>query len=91
MQRLSVIPHWKSWKSIKANEVGALLKKFDAISVRDAICGTIVEEAIEKETSVQSRSGSDLCDYMNCCDKIPQVQTNEKYLILVEVYRSYFQ
>ena len=21
-------------------------------------------------------------DYMNCCDKIPQVQTNEKYLIL---------
>ncbi len=21
-------------------------------------------------------------DYMNCCDKIPRVQTNEKYLIL---------
>ena len=27
----------------KANEVGALLKKFDAISVRDANSGTIVE------------------------------------------------
>lgn len=65
----------------KANEVGALLKKFDAISVRDANSGTIVEQLTGKEP-VYNLDPVLTYDYMNCCDKIPQVQTNEKYLIL---------
>ena len=65
----------------KANEVGALLKKFYAISVRDANSGTIVEQLTGKEP-VYNLDPVLIYDYMNCCDKIPQVQTNEKYLIL---------
>ena len=65
----------------KANEVGALLKKFDAISVRDANSGTIVEQLTGKEP-VYNLDPVLTYDYMNCCDKIPQIQTNEKYLIL---------
>lgn len=65
----------------KANEVGALLKKFDAISVRDTNSGTIVEQLTGKEP-VYNLDPVLTYDYMNCCDKIPQVQTNEKYLIL---------
>lgn len=65
----------------KANEVGALLKKFYAISVRDANSGTIVEQLTGKEP-VYNLDPVLTYDYMNCCDKIPQVQTNEKYLIL---------
>ena len=65
----------------KANEVGALLKKFDAISVRDANSGTIVEQLTGK-APVYNLDPVLTYDYMNCCDKIPQVQTNEKYLIL---------
>lgn len=65
----------------KSNEVGALLKKFDAISVRDANSGTIVEQLTGKEP-VYNLDPVLTYDYMNCCDKIPQDQTNEKYLIL---------
>lgn len=65
----------------KANEVGALLKKFDAISVRDANSGTIVEQLTGKEP-VYNLDPVLTYDYKNRCDKIPQVQTNEKYLIL---------
>ena len=65
----------------KANEVGALLKKFDAISVRDTNSGTIVEQLTGKEP-VYNLDPVLTYDYMNCCDKIPRVQTNEKDLIL---------
>lgn len=65
----------------KANEVGALLKKFDAISVRDTNSETIVEQLTGKEP-VYNLDPVLTYDYMNCCDKIPRVQTNEKYLIL---------
>ena len=65
----------------KANEVGALLKKFDAISVRDTNSGTIVEQLTGKEPGYNLDPVLTY-DYMNCCDKIPRVQTNEKYLIL---------
>ena len=65
----------------KANEVGALLKKFDAISVRDTNSGTIVEQLTGKEP-VYNLDPVLTYDYMNCCGKIPQVQNNEKYLIL---------
>ena len=53
----------------KAGEVGNLLKEFDAISVRDANSGSIVEQLLTY-------------DYMNCCDRIPQIEATEKYLIL---------
>ena len=65
----------------KTEEVGALLKKFDAISVRDANSGTIVEQLTGKEP-VYNLDPVLTYDYMNCCDKIPRVQTHEKYLIL---------
>lgn len=65
----------------KADEVGALLKKFDAISVRDANSGAIVKQLTGKEP-VYNLDPVLTYDYINCCDKIPQVQTNEKYLIL---------
>ena len=68
-------------KHKKANEVGALLKKFDALSVRDANSGTIVERLTGKDP-VYNLDPVLTYDYMNCCDKIPRVQTNEKYLIL---------
>ena len=65
----------------KADEVGALLKEFDIISVRDANSGTIVKQLTEKEP-VYNLDPVLTYDYMNCCDKIPRLQTNEKYLIL---------
>lgn len=65
----------------KADEVGVLLKKFDAISVRDANSGAIVEQLTEKKP-VYNLDPVLTYDYMNCCDKIPQLRADEKYLIL---------
>lgn len=65
----------------KAAEVGTLLKRFDAISVRDANSGTIVEQLTGKEP-VYNLDPVLTYDYMNCCDKIPQLRSDEKYLIL---------
>mgnify|MGYP007094893021 CR=1 FL=1 len=65
----------------KADEVGALLQKFDAVSVRDANSGTIVKQLTGKEP-VYNLDPVLTYDYMNCCDKIPQLRANEKYLIL---------
>ena len=65
----------------KADEVGALLKEFDTISVRDTNSGTIVKQLTQKEP-VYNLDPVLTYDYMNCCDKIPQFQANEKYLIL---------
>ena len=71
----------KLTKYKKADEVGALLKKFDAISVRDANSGAITEQLTGKEP-VYNLDPVLTYDYMNCCNKIPQIQTDEKYLIL---------
>lgn len=65
----------------KNDEIGVLLKKFDAISVRDANSGYIVEKLTGKEP-VYNLDPVLVYDYMNCCDKIPQLKTDEKYLIL---------
>ena len=65
----------------KADEIGNLLSKFDAISVRDTNSGNIAEKLTEKEV----RFNLDpvlTYDYMNCCDKIPQIESKEKYMIL---------
>lgn len=65
----------------KADEIGSLLKKFDVISVRDVNSGTIVEQLTGKEP-VYNLDPVLTYDYMNCCDKIPQLRAEEKYLIL---------
>lgn len=65
----------------KADEIGALLERFDAISVRDENSGNIVEQLIGK-TPVYNLDPVLTYDYMNSCDKIPQIVPKEKYLIL---------
>ena len=57
------------------------MKTFDAISVRDANSGIIVEQLTGKEP-VYNLDPVLVYDYMNLCDKIPQSETTEKYLIL---------
>ncbi len=71
----------KLQKYKKADEVGALLKKFDAISVRDANSGDIVKQLTGQEP-LYNLDPVLTYDYMNCCDKIPQIKMQEKYLIL---------
>lgn len=65
----------------KVDEISMLLKKFDAISVRDANSGAIIEQLITKGP-VYNLDPVLIYDYMNCCDKIPQIRSDEKYLIL---------
>lgn len=65
----------------KDNEIGALLKKFDAISVRDVNSETIIKQL----TGINPIYNLDpvlIYDYMNCCDKIPQCRAEERYLLL---------
>ena len=65
----------------KAEEVGNLLKRFDAVSVRDANSGDIVKQFTGKEP-VYNLDPVLTYDYMNCCKEIPRIQAGEKYLIL---------
>ncbi len=65
----------------KDDEIGDLLKRFHAISVRDVNSGAIVKRLIGKEP-VYNLDPVLTYDYMNCCNKIPNVQKEEKYLIL---------
>lgn len=65
----------------KADEVAAWLKKFDAISVRDTNSAAIVKKFTGKEP-VYNLDPVLTYDYMNCCNNIPQIPTDEKYLIL---------
>lgn len=65
----------------KVNEIGTLLRKFDAISVRDINSGTIIEE-LTGRIPAYNLDPVLTYDYMKCCDKIPQIKTEEKYLIL---------
>lgn len=68
-------------KHKKADEIARLLSKFDAISVRDSNSGRIVSELTGKGP-VYNLDPVLTYDYMNCCDKIPQIRTMEKYLVL---------
>lgn len=65
----------------KKDEVGSLLKRFDALSVRDNNSGRIVKVLTGKEP-IYHLDPVLVYDYMNCCDKIPEINTTEKYLIL---------
>lgn len=65
----------------KDDEIAELLRKFDLISVRDANSGKIVEKLTDK-VPVYNLDPVLTYDYMNYCDKIPDLSINEKYLIL---------
>ena len=65
----------------KEKEIGTLLKKFDAISVRDTNSGTIVK-LLSGNAPIYNLDPVLTYDYIGCCDKIPQIKTNDKYLIL---------
>lgn len=65
----------------KADEIGILLKEFDAVSVRDKNSGDIVKQ-LTGWTPTYNLDPVLTYDYMKCCDKIPQIIKKEKYLIL---------
>lgn len=65
----------------KKKELGYFLKKFDALSVRDMNSGKIIEILTGKK-AVYHLDPVLIYDYMHCCDKIPQLHSSEKYLLL---------
>lgn len=65
----------------KDKEIGALLEKFDAISVRDSNSGNIVKQLIDRVP--QYNLDPVLAyDYMNKCKLIPDITKKEKYIII---------
>lgn len=65
----------------KEKEIGGLLNKFSAISVRDNNSGEIVEQITSKHP-VYNLDPVLTYDYMNKCQYIPQKKIAEAYLIL---------
>lgn len=65
----------------KEKEVGDLLSKFDAISVRDKNSGRIVETLTNQK--VEYHLDPVLAyDYMNKCKLIPKINVKERYMIV---------
>ncbi len=64
----------------KTEEIGNLLRKMDAISVRDENSFKIVRELTKKEPSINLDPVL-IYDYMNS-DLIPEIKVKEKYMIL---------
>lgn len=65
----------------KAEEIGNLLSKFDALSARDMNTGKIIEK-LTGRIPVYHLDPVLTYDYMNCCDLIPDINSQERYLIL---------
>lgn len=65
----------------KKTEISELLNKFDKISARDSNTGEIVEE-ISNQKVVYNLDPVLAYDYMNKCDEIPDIDVNEKYIIV---------
>jgi hypothetical protein len=65
----------------KKDEIADMLNKIDSISVRDTNSRTIVEQLIE-ETPEYHVDPVLAYDYIGMSDKIPEIATNENYLIL---------
>lgn len=65
----------------KTEEIGNYLRYFDAISVRDKNSGDIVESLTSRK-AIYHLDPVLTYDYMHCCDKIPQISTSERYMIL---------
>lgn len=65
----------------KENEIGELLSKFNAVSVRDKNSGEIVEKITNKK--VEYNLDPVLAyDYINRCKLIPEMKSKEKYIIV---------
>ena len=65
----------------KAEEIAGYLNDIAAISVRDANSGSIIRELTSREP-VYYLDPVLAYDYFGKCDRIPEIHTNEKYLIL---------
>lgn len=65
----------------KAEEIAGYLNDIAAISVRDANSGSIIRELTSREP-VYHLDPVLAYDYFGKCDRIPEIYTNEKYLIL---------
>jgi hypothetical protein len=65
----------------KAKEISALLEKFDAISVRDSNSGSIVEQLTDRVPEYHLDPVL-AYDYINKCKEIPEMKSQDKYLIL---------
>lgn len=65
----------------KTDEIRELLKNFDIISVRDENSGEIIKELVGKEPAYNLDPVLTY-DYLNCCDRIPKIETTERYMIL---------
>ncbi|HEY9060631.1 MAG TPA: polysaccharide pyruvyl transferase family protein [Pseudobacteroides sp.] len=65
----------------KIEEIGELLKKFDAVSVRDKNSGSLVTTLTSKEPEYHLDPVL-AYDYTGCCKIIPDMRSTEKYLIL---------
>ena len=65
----------------KKDEIGSLLKEFDAISVRDDNSGKIIETLTKKDINYNLDPVL-MYDYMNECKEIPDININEKYMIV---------
>lgn len=65
----------------KQNELSNYLKKFDDISVRDTNSGNIIKELTDREP-IYHLDPVLTYDYINKCNKIPNLNIIEKYLIL---------
>lgn len=65
----------------KKDEVGGLLRDFNALSARDSNTGRIIE-CLTGRTPVYHFDPVLVYDYMNCCDQIPDLKPTEKYLVL---------
>lgn len=71
----------KLQKYDKAEEVGKLLEKFDAISVRDDNTAKIVN-TLSGKTVEQHIDPVLAYDFVGNCEQIPKMEVKEKYLIL---------
>lgn len=65
----------------KADEIGMYLSEIDAISVRDTNSGKIVEALTDKMPKYHLDPVL-VYDYFGKCQFIPEIEVNEKYLIL---------
>jgi hypothetical protein len=65
----------------KIEEIGKLLKKFNAISVRDINTALIVKQLSGKE-AIYNFDPVLVYDFIGKCDLIPNIKPKEKYLIL---------
>lgn len=65
----------------KAKEIGNLLRKFNVLSVRDENSGAIVRELTGMEP-IFHLDPVLIYDYMHSCDKVPEMDKKEKYLVL---------